>query len=115
MQPGNTRLWRGAYLEDLTLAESEASVSELLYQRLYQQGSRLTESDPKEAARVGRILLEVEPYDPKALTLTLKTLRAMSNHKTLSRLYGEAKERFSEVGEQLPISWMEYLNAEVQG
>ena len=115
VQTGDTRLWRGAYLEDLTLAESEASVSELLYQRLYQQGSRLTESDPKEAARVGRILLEVEPYDPKALTLTLKTLRAMSNHKTLSRLYGEAKERFSEVGEQLPISWMEYLNAEVQG
>lgn len=114
LQSGDTRLWRGAYLEDLSLNEPDHAVREQLYQRLYQQGSLLTESDPKEAARVGRILLEVEPYDPKALTLTLKTLRAMSNHKTLSRLYGEAKERFSEVGEQLPISWIEYLNAEVQ-
>jgi tetratricopeptide (TPR) repeat protein len=113
LRTGDPSLWRGAYLEGLSSLHE--TVRESVHLALRTRAQALLEADPKEAARLGRILLEADPYDPQALRLTLLALRGSKNHKSLARLYEEAREWMLEVGEQLPIGWMEYLNAEVQG
>jgi tetratricopeptide (TPR) repeat protein len=74
LQSGHTGLWRGVYRQDLP--GGLAQVRECLYSRLYRQACALLESNPLESARLGRILLEAQPYDPKALTLRLRLLQA---------------------------------------
>ena len=67
------------------------------------------EADPKEAARLGRLLLEADPYDLETLRLTLEALRRAGNHRSLSRLYEKARARMLEVGERLPADWQDFL------
>ncbi|PZA06044.1 MULTISPECIES: hypothetical protein [unclassified Meiothermus] len=69
----------------------------------------MLEPDSREASRLGRILLEAEPYDREALWLTLEALRRTGNHRSLSRLYAEARARMLEVGEALPERWQSFL------
>ena len=45
-------------------------------------------TDPPEAARVARLLLETEPYDVGVLALVLEALRACGNHRSLRRHEG---------------------------
>ena len=106
----DTRLWRGPYLQDANL-EPSASVLEVLTLALHAKAETLLEMDPKEAARVGRILLETDPYDLKALRLVCQALRALENHRSLSRLYVDAREKLLEVGETLPERWQDFLPA----
>lgn len=105
----DTLLWRGVYLEGLTAREE--SVREALYQALKNRCRELLETNPKEVTRVGRILLEADPYDQEALSLTLQAMRQSDNHKSLVRLYDEAKTNFAEVSERLPEHWQEFLRA----
>lgn len=74
LQGGDTRLWRGVYRQDLPGGLPQAR--ERLHSSLYQRACALLEHDPLEAARLGRLLLEAEPYDPRALTLRLRLLQA---------------------------------------
>lgn len=104
----DTTLWRGVYLEDLAL-ESQKTVAESLYFSLYSRAQESLETNPKEAARLARVLLEYDPYNHDYLRLSLQALRASNNHKSLTRLYGESKERFVEVGETLPEQWQQFL------
>ena len=106
----DTRLWRGPYLQDANL-EPSASVLEVLTLALHTKAETLLEMDPKEAARVGRTLLETDPYDLKALRLVCQALRALENHRSLSRLYLDAREKLLEVGETLPERWQDFLPA----
>ena len=108
LQNLDTTLWRGAYLQDLSLEKK--SVAESLYSALYSKAQDLLGSNPKEVARVARILLGDDPYNLKYLALCLKALRASNNHKSLSRLYDAAKEKFSDVGETLPETWQGFLS-----
>jgi tetratricopeptide (TPR) repeat protein len=108
LRDADTRLWRGPYLQDASL-ELSASVLEVLTLALHAKAKMLLESDPKEAARVGRILLEIDPYDLKALRLVCQALRALENHRSLSRLYSDARAKLLEVGETLPERWQEFL------
>jgi hypothetical protein len=101
-------LWRGAYLEGVEL---ESSVRDSLYLALYSQAEQLLQSDPKETDRLGQMLLQAEPYEAKYLSLCLRALRANNNHKTMGRIYRKARERFAEVGEQLPEGWSDFLGA----
>jgi hypothetical protein len=39
----------------------------------------------------------------------LQALRASDNHRSLNRVYEQAKERLLEVGEQLPEDWKVFL------
>lgn len=105
---GNTALWRGVYLEGIDL-ELQGSVSESLYLLLHNKAQELLESQPKEATRVARVLLEYDPYNQEYLRLCLQALRASNNHKSLSRLYSEAAQHFLEVGETLPAAWQDFL------
>jgi hypothetical protein len=56
------------------------------------------------------LLLESDPYEQTYLGLVLKALRANQNHKSLSRLYDEAKTRFTDVGEKLRETWQESIS-----
>jgi tetratricopeptide (TPR) repeat protein len=108
LKTGNTQLWRGVYLQDITI-ESQESVSNSLHLALFEKAQILLESDPKESARVGKILLTAEPYNQDYLRLCLRAHRNSNNHKSLVRLYAEAKTRFFELGETLPETWQEFL------
>lgn len=112
LRTGDTSLWRGVYLEGL--ASFYETVRESVHLALRSRTEALLEPDPKEAARLGRILLKADPYDLEALRLTLAALRRLHNHKSLNRLYEEAKARMLEVGERLPESWAEFLQPEVK-
>jgi hypothetical protein len=109
LQTGDTSLWQGLYLEDIDI-ELQGTVAESLYLLLYSKAKELLETNPREVARVGKILLEVDPYNQDYLKLCLEAFRASNNHKSLNRLYAEAKQRFTEVGENLPESWQSFLS-----
>jgi tetratricopeptide (TPR) repeat protein len=110
LRDASTRLWRGSYLQDANL-EPSPSVLEVLTLALHAKAKSLLESDPKESARVGRILLEIDPYDMNALRLVCQALRALENHRSLSRLYTDTRNKLLEVGEVLPEHWQEFLAA----
>jgi Tfp pilus assembly protein PilF len=108
LQTLDTSLWRGTYLGDLDLAE-ESNVRESLYLALYDKAKTLLEFDSKEAARVGSILIEAEPYNTDYLKLYLAALRLSKNHNKLNRHFQEARKRLLEVGETLPETWQHFL------
>ncbi|RIH88435.1 tetratricopeptide repeat protein [Calidithermus roseus] len=108
LKTGDTRLWRGGFLEDASGDRDEA-VRGALYQALAGRVRSLLEPEPHEAVRLGQILLSAEPYDSEILALTLRALRQEGNRLGLSRLYQEARERMKEVGEALPEDWQGFL------
>jgi tetratricopeptide (TPR) repeat protein len=109
LKTGDTSLWRGSYLQDLTI-ESQETVSESLYLLLFEKAKELLELNPKETARVARMLIDYDPYNQEYLKLCLQAFRATNNHKSLNRLYTEAKAKLAEVGEVLPESWQAFLS-----
>jgi tetratricopeptide (TPR) repeat protein len=109
LETGETHLWRGAYLDGVVLDARDAIVRESLHLALYSKAQSLLQADPKEAARVGRILLEFDGYNLEYLSLNLQALRANDNHRTISRVYAEARDRLLEVGEVIPERWQDYL------
>jgi tetratricopeptide (TPR) repeat protein len=103
-----TSLWRGAYLQDVGL-EADETVRDAIYHALRCSIQNLLDTHPLEATRLGRILLEAEPYDQEALRLTCMALRRSENHRSLARLYQQARGNFLEVGEELPTDWAVFL------
>jgi hypothetical protein len=108
LQTADTSLWRGPYLEGLAL-ETREGVADSLYLLLFDTARALLGTDSKEAARVARFLLEADPYNTDYLAFTLQALRRSDNHRTLGRVYEEAKKHFAEVGETLPQTWLAFL------
>lgn len=104
----DTRLWRGPYLHGLGEGW-DGAVGDSLYHTLHEAARALTASDPEEALRCGRILLEADPYSPEALRLCLEALRSGGNAAGLERFYRAQRERFAEVGERLPERWQAFL------
>jgi tetratricopeptide (TPR) repeat protein len=104
-----SQLWRGPYLQDAMLEPNDV-VSEILTHALQSTASKLLESDPTEAARTGRILLETDPYNLPALQLTCQALRSLENHRSLTRTYRESRAKLLEVGEALPVRWQDFLS-----
>jgi tetratricopeptide (TPR) repeat protein len=106
LQTGTLNLWRGAYLDGLVASDD---ISQALMQTAQQQVQTMLKDNPKEAARVMRILLEMDPYDPLNLRLLCLALRASGNHRSLQRVYFENQVRLLEVGEVLPERWQDFL------
>jgi tetratricopeptide (TPR) repeat protein len=109
LKSGRTSLWRGAYLDGLTLETRDDTVRESLHLALFTAAMTTLETDAREAARVGRILLDFDGYNLDYLELCVRALRGSSNHKSLTRLYAEARERLLEVGEIIPERWQDFL------
>ncbi len=106
----DTGLWRGHYQAGTDL-ELVGPVRETLHLRLRGRAEDLLGSRPGEAARVGRLLVEADPYDRRSLRVYLTALRRLSNHRTLARHYQAARAVLEEVGERLPERWQEFLDA----
>ncbi len=108
LSTGDTRLWRGPYLEGLDGVGND-TVRETLHLALRERAKALLQHDPAEAARVGRLLCEADPYDLASVRLTLRALRAESNHKSLKSAYARARTALLEIGETLPEHWTDFL------
>jgi tetratricopeptide (TPR) repeat protein len=108
LETGETRLWRGQYLEGSDLGGDE-TVRETLHLALLNRGEFMLETDPNEVVRVGRLLCAADPYDLESLRLTLRALRASDNHKSLKSTYARARTDLLEIGEVLPERWAEFL------
>jgi hypothetical protein len=106
LQHGDTKLWRGAFLDGLSTCDE---VRETLTQRCQHQAQKILETEPKEAARVMRLLLESDPYNLETLKLTCQALRLDNNHRTLQRVYNESQAKLLEVGELIPETWQQFL------
>ncbi len=101
LETGDTHLWRGPYLADL--GENWASSArDALHYALRKSALELLESDPTETARLGRILLQADPFDLEALGLTLRALQISGDAPGATRLLAWAQAQFEEVGEILP-------------
>ncbi len=100
-------LWRGQYLDS---AEFDMQLRDSLYLALARHATELTSTDAKEAIRLGRILVEAEPYSTEFLTISLIALRAAGQHRSLDRQYQAARTRLEEMGEALPARWQEFLD-----
>ena len=107
LKSGESTLWRGSYLYGLSDGWN-ANVRDGLLLALRSSAEALINSDPIEAARLGQIWLEMEPYDQDALRLTIQALRNQGNIKAAERVYKQGQERLSEVGESLPKGLEEF-------
>jgi tetratricopeptide (TPR) repeat protein len=107
LENGDTTLWRGEYLEGVD--SSDDMVSGALYHALKGRVKDLLGTDPTEAARVGRILVNAEPYELESWRLTLKAVQQSSTVQSVEKLYRECSKRMAEVGEVLPQSWEVFL------
>ena len=105
-------LWRGPAFADF--ADADLASRDALHHALRLRVRDLLTTDAAEAARLGRILLEAEPYDTDALTLTLRALESVGDSAGLARVYAASRTRFDEVGEQLPESWQDFLRTKAR-
>jgi hypothetical protein len=90
--------------------QASAEILETLSLNCLKQAEKQLETNPKEAARVMRLLLESDPYNLEILKIACQALRSDNNYRTLQRLFAESKARLIEVGELLPETWQEFLN-----
>ena len=105
LKRSDTLLWRGPYLEDAGLAGRDEQVREALNAALEGCVKNMLKTDPPEAERLARLLVQGEPYDLNALELACHALHG----KSLARLYADARTRFHEVGEVLPEYSADFL------
>lgn len=110
LQNGHTQLWRGNYCEDLEIGDD--TVASALYQALYERAAELLKQDSAETSRLGRLLLDYDPYNLEALHLTVRALNASQQYTILSRLYASSRTALTEVGTQLPEHWTDFLAAQ---
>jgi tetratricopeptide (TPR) repeat protein len=102
-----TALWRGPAFADF--ADADLASRDAMHHALRLRLRDLLPTDAAETVRLGRILLEAEPYDTEALTLTLRALESVGDTAGLVRVYAASRARFDEVGEQLPETWQDFL------
>ena len=112
LETGDTRLWRGAYLEGAELSVGE-TVRETLHLALRHRAESLLQTDPDETIRVGRLLCSADPYDLESLRLILRALRFSTKHKSLTRVYTKARADLLEIGEVLPERWADFLEGSI--
>jgi tetratricopeptide (TPR) repeat protein len=108
LSTGATHLWRGPVLSDLS-EDIASGLRDALAQALELCVESLPETDPQEAVRLAEIMRESDPYDQQALRHHLRVLEIGADLRKLERTYAQAREQLSEVGEDLPESWREYL------
>jgi tetratricopeptide (TPR) repeat protein len=108
LETGDASLWRGVYLE--SLADGWVpGVRDALIQALQQKIESLAKTDAKQTARIGQILLEMEPYDRDTLELILRALGEADPLR--GNIYRQAQRRFEQIGETLPASSEAFLRA----
>lgn len=107
-----TTLWRGAYLNGLSLDHQDDAVRSAIHLALRTRLQQLTDQ-PKEVIRLSKILLEIEPYDLAILRMRFEALAFSAPTSSINREYTAVKHRFLEVGEHLPTSWQTFLETDL--
>ena len=113
LSSGDPGVWRGPVWQGVELTEGLGETRSVLNAALMARAGALMEDRPGEAERLGRILLESDPYDPTSLRLLLIAMRASGHHTSLNRTYSRARERLYEVVEDLPDAWSAFLTGSV--
>jgi DNA-binding SARP family transcriptional activator len=108
LRTGDAGLWRGAYLSGLG-AGWLVGVRDALTLALRSSTESLLGTDALEAARVGQILCELEPYDPDALRLAVHALEVAGDERLARQFYVDGCARLLEVGESLPAVLGDFL------
>jgi tetratricopeptide (TPR) repeat protein len=103
---GEASLWRGTYLQGFGEGWLQG-VRDAVVHALQSRVEVLAETDPNQAVRLGKILLEMEPYDLEALELTLQAL--VASNENPKRIYLEMRQKLLEVGEMLPETAQAFL------
>jgi tetratricopeptide (TPR) repeat protein len=110
-ETGESGLWSGAYLEGFSFASIDETVRENLHLSLLASAKKILETDPETALRAGRILMAYDAYNLEHLALSIRALQLRSNHKSLNRLYDEARVQLLEVAEVIPERWQDFLKS----
>lgn len=105
---GDTSLWRGPCLVSAG-GDLVQEAADRLYLRLAELARALPSAAAAEAERLGRILLERDPYDRSALALTLRALVDQGNTRGVERVYGRHCLQLAEVGVAMPQHWQTFL------
>lgn len=105
-------LWRGQYLGGLFLG---GQLRDTLHAVLARHVEDLIPNNPREAARLGLLLHEAEPYRFDYLTACLQALEAAGNRRNLESLYENVRAQAAEFGEKLPERWQEFLAEAARG
>jgi DNA-binding SARP family transcriptional activator len=108
LRTGDSSLWRSAYLGSLTEGW-HTGVREALTLSLRARTEALLETDPLEVARLGGVLVEMEPFDAQVLRLAVRGLERAGNLKAARVAYREGRSRLQEVGAALPEAMEEFL------
>ena len=105
-------LWRGLYLEHLSDGWF-SGVRDALTLALRSTVERLIQTNTFEAARLGRILLELEPYDLEILRLCVLALSSSGEKRAASSLFRESRAQLLALEENLPETLEVFLSAPV--
>jgi DNA-binding SARP family transcriptional activator/tetratricopeptide (TPR) repeat protein len=118
LKNGDSSLWRGVYLEGLGEGWI-SSVRDALTLALRSKLEALLATDHSEltqpeltqlnAARLGRILCDLEPYDPDVLRLTIRALRASGDDRAAQRFFAEHRTLMLEMNEPIPPTLEAFL------
>ena len=111
LRSSDPHLWRGVYLSGLGEGW-RAGVREALTLGLQAAAETQLKPDPREAARLGAILIELEPYDQRALHLGVRALAHTGDLPAARRLFLAARSRLEEVGEALPATLEAFFTAQ---
>jgi tetratricopeptide (TPR) repeat protein len=103
LETNDILLWHGPYLSG-----PEDGLRPSLHANLLEHARLLLETQPEETLRLGRILLEQEPFDLEAMRLTAQALQACQP-KQLEPFYRAQRKRWLELGETLPERAQEFL------
>jgi tetratricopeptide (TPR) repeat protein len=103
LETNDGQLWHGPYLSG-----PEDGLRPSLHTNLLEQARVLLGTQPEQTLRLGRILLEQEPFDLTAMRLTAQALRACQP-KQLEPFYRAQRKRWLELGETLPERAEDFL------
>ncbi len=109
LRGSDSALWRGPYLGDLTEGW-QAGVRDAMTLALQTKIEVLLDSNPIEAARLGVILLAMEPFNATVLRLTVNSFERSGHLQQATAVYREGRSRLLEVGEVLPETINGFLN-----
>jgi tetratricopeptide (TPR) repeat protein len=103
LETNDPQLWHGPYLSG-----PEDGLRPSLHTHLLDHACLLLEAQPDLAVRLGRILLEHDPFDLEAMRLTARALQA-HQPKQLEPFYRLQRKRWLELGETLPAHAQDFL------
>ncbi|MBC7647373.1 MAG: hypothetical protein H7095_09680 [Pseudopedobacter sp.] len=105
---GESALWRGPYLEGLGNGWI-GGVKDALFLALKTQLESPLERQKAPCLSLARSLCGMEPYDLNALKVALRALLKGAGTPAAHTFYLERRTLFVEVGEELPVSFEEFL------